>query len=151
MAIATLSAGTAGQEPRYARTVGVALRFAVGHALLLAIGTACVLVLGWNIPVVVERAGETAGGFLLIGLGAMALWAPGPPLLCPRPACHLPGQAEHCIGTFTRTRNIATGSRIPPRFPESSGVCLRSAGCEPHLLAPFEDASDSLVSFWRWW
>ena len=75
MAIAALSAGGSEDEPRYVRTVGVAVRFALGHALLLAMGTAVVLVLGFNIPVVVEQAGERLGGLLLVGLGATALWA----------------------------------------------------------------------------
>jgi hypothetical protein len=72
MAIAALA--VAGDPPVARRTVVVAVRFAAAHALLLAAGAGAVLVLGWNIPVLVERAGEFAGGVILIVLGGMGVW-----------------------------------------------------------------------------
>jgi hypothetical protein len=76
MAIAALSLGPGG-EPKRARALGVAVRFAVGHALLLALGAGALLVLGWSLPIVVERAGEMLGGGLLIVLGGVGLWGVG--------------------------------------------------------------------------
>ena len=150
MAIATLSAGTAGQEPRYARTVGVALRFALGHALLLAVGTACVLMLGWNIPVVVERAGETVGGLLLIGLGAMALWAATTRrfYIHRHSHVHQPGQTEHShwhvhLGREHRHPVPASHSAVPGIL---GGVFAVSGLRALTLLAPFEGVRNSLVS-----
>jgi nickel/cobalt exporter len=75
MAIAALAVTDGrGDASMRARTMGVAVRFAVGHALLLAAGATLVLVLGWNIPVLLERAGEIAGGTILVALGAAGLW-----------------------------------------------------------------------------
>lgn len=76
MAIAALSLGGPGESPavQRARAFGVAVRFAVGHALLLAFGAGLLLTLGWSLPLVFERAGEIAGGVLLIVLGIAALW-----------------------------------------------------------------------------
>jgi len=73
MAIAALSVGSP-VEGRRARTFRVAVSFAAGHAVLLTIGSALVIVAGWTIPILVERAGEIAGGCLLIALGVAALW-----------------------------------------------------------------------------
>lgn len=79
MAIAALSVGAGGDAPavRRARAFGVAVRFALGHALLLALGAGGIILLGWSLPIVVERGGELLGGFLLIGLGVIALWGVG--------------------------------------------------------------------------
>lgn len=76
MAIAALSVGTSvpGAAAGAAQTFRVALRFAIGHALVLAAGAAAALAIGWTIPVIVERAGEIAGGCLLIALGVFGLW-----------------------------------------------------------------------------
>ena len=52
----------------------VAIRFALGHALVLLLGAGAVLLLGWQIPELVERAGEMVGGILLIVMGAFSLW-----------------------------------------------------------------------------
>jgi len=52
----------------------VAVRFAFGHAVLLMAGSALVLVVGWQIPSVVEQAGERAGGAILIAMGLFTLW-----------------------------------------------------------------------------
>ena len=52
----------------------MAVRFALGHALLLLVGAGGVLLLGWQIPELVERAGEIVGGVLLILMGAFTLW-----------------------------------------------------------------------------
>jgi hypothetical protein len=75
MAIATLSlarpAADGGTRPHPVR---VAVGFALGHALLLVTGATAVVVLGWQIPVLVERAGEVVGGMLLIVLGVFTLW-----------------------------------------------------------------------------
>jgi putative Mn2+ efflux pump MntP len=150
MAIATLSAGTAGHEPRYAQTVGVALRFALGHAMLLAAGTAGVFVLGWNIPVVVEQAGETVGGLLLIGLGAMALWAAWTRRVYVHrhSHAHAPGQAEHShwhvhLGREHRHPVPASHSALPGFL---GGVFAVSGLRALTLLTPFEDVRTSLVS-----
>jgi hypothetical protein len=74
MAIATLSLAPATVGRPRPHPVRVALGFAVGHALLLVTGSIAVIVLGWQIPVLVERAGEVVGGVLLIVLGAFTLW-----------------------------------------------------------------------------
>ncbi len=75
MAIAALSLAPGERTPaaRRARALGVAVRFAAGHALLLAGGAGALIALGWSIPALVDRAGEMAGGVLLILLGAAAL------------------------------------------------------------------------------
>jgi hypothetical protein len=150
MAIATLSAGTAGQAPRYARTVGVAVRFALGHALLLAAGTAFVLMVGWNIPLVVERAGEAAGGLLLVGLGAMTLWAARTRRLYVHrhPHAHLPGQAEHShwhlhLGREHRHPVPSSHSAVPGIL---GGVFAVSGLRALTLLTPLEDMRTSLFS-----
>jgi hypothetical protein len=74
MAIAALSVGRTGAT-RTTHPVRVAFGFAVGHALLLLLGCSAVVLLGWQIPVLVERTGEVAGGLLLVGLGGFSLWA----------------------------------------------------------------------------
>ena len=73
MAITALSVGSPAAATR-ARTFRVAVGFAAGHAVLLTIGSALVILAGWTIPVLVERAGEIAGGCILMGLGAAGLW-----------------------------------------------------------------------------
>jgi nickel/cobalt transporter (NicO) family protein len=73
MAIATLSLSSPAAAAR-GRTFRIAVNFAVGHALLLTAGSALVIAAGWAIPVMVERAGEVAGGSLLIALGLAGLW-----------------------------------------------------------------------------
>jgi hypothetical protein len=75
MAIATLSVGPSASDGRRRPSpFDVALRFAAGHALLLLVGAGAVLVMGWQIPAVLERAGERVGGVLLILMGAFTLW-----------------------------------------------------------------------------
>jgi hypothetical protein len=73
MAIAALSVGSPTAVTR-ARTFRVAVSFAFGHAMLLAAGTTFVFLVGWTIPILVERAGEVAGGCILIALGLTGLW-----------------------------------------------------------------------------
>jgi len=73
MAIAALSLGTSSGVTRRG-TFRIAVSFAAGHAVLLAVGSALVILAGWTIPVVVERAGEIAGGCILIVLGLVGLW-----------------------------------------------------------------------------
>ena len=73
MAIAALSIGSPVAATR-ARTFRVAVGFAIGHAVMLAAGSALVILAGWTIPVLVERAGEIAGGCILIALGLIGLW-----------------------------------------------------------------------------
>jgi hypothetical protein len=73
MAIAALSLGAPAGATR-ARTFRVAVSFAVGHAVLLAAGSTLVILAGWTIPVLVERAGEIAGGCILMALGLAGLW-----------------------------------------------------------------------------
>ena len=74
MAVAALSVG-GGANPVRGRAFGVAVRFACGHAALLAAGAGAVVLAGWQVPVTVERGGEMAAGLLLVGLGAVGLWA----------------------------------------------------------------------------
>jgi len=74
MAIAALSLATPLGPARYARALGLAVRFAVGHAVLLALGAGLVLFFGWQIPVRFEQGGEFIGGCLLIGLGLVVGW-----------------------------------------------------------------------------
>lgn len=74
MAIAALSLATPLGPARYARALGLAVRFAVGHAVLLAFGAGLVLFFGWQIPVRFEQGGEFIGGCLLIGLGLVVGW-----------------------------------------------------------------------------
>jgi nickel/cobalt exporter len=75
MAIAALAVNT-DRSPGGGRRepIRVAVRFALGHALLLLVGAGAVLLLGWQIPELVERAGEIVGGLLLILMGAFTLW-----------------------------------------------------------------------------
>ena len=76
MAIAALSVDGAAETSaaaRRARTLGVALRFAIGHALLLGIGAGLIVLIGWSIPPHVERGGELLGGALLIVMGLVTL------------------------------------------------------------------------------
>ena len=73
MAVAALSVASPAATS-HARTFRVAVGFAAGHAVLLAAGSVLVLLAGWTIPVLVERAGEIAGGCILIGLGVAGLW-----------------------------------------------------------------------------
>jgi len=149
MAIATLSSGASSEEPRYAQTVGVALRFALGHALLLVLGTAFVLVLGWNIPVVVEQAGETVGGLLLIGLGVTALWAAWTRRVYVHrhPHVHAPGRAAHShwhihLGREHRHPVPSRHSALPGIL---GGVFAVSGLRALTLLAPFDGVRDSLA------
>ena len=75
MAIAALAVNT-DRSPSAGRRepIRVAVRFALGHALVLLVGAGAVLLLGWQIPELVERAGEIVGGSLLILMGAFTLW-----------------------------------------------------------------------------
>jgi hypothetical protein len=74
MAIASLAVTPRSAERPGPTPFDVAVRFAVGHAVLLMAGSALVLVVGWQIPSVVEQAGERAGGAILIALGLFTLW-----------------------------------------------------------------------------
>jgi hypothetical protein len=74
MAIAALSVPAGDPKAERTHPMRVAFGFALGHALLLACGSAAVILLGWQIPVLVERAGELLGGALLVLLGAFSLW-----------------------------------------------------------------------------
>jgi nickel/cobalt transporter (NicO) family protein len=75
MAIAALAVRPRHQAARTGPTpFDVAVRFAVGHAVLLLAGAGLVLVLGWQIPAIVEQAGERVGGVVLIGMGLFTLW-----------------------------------------------------------------------------
>ena len=74
MAIAALAVRSDGRVAADGAPLGVAVRFAVGHALVLLVGAGGVLLLGWQIPELVERTGEMAGGFLLIAMGGFTLW-----------------------------------------------------------------------------
>ena len=74
MAIASLAVNTDGSPDGRREPLRVAVRFALGHALVLLIGAGAVLLLGWQIPELVERTGEIAGGVLLILMGAFTLW-----------------------------------------------------------------------------
>jgi nickel/cobalt exporter len=75
MAIAALAVGERTGEAARARAFGVAVRFACGHAMLLALGASAVAIFGWTVPAAAERGGERLAGLLLIGLGALGLWA----------------------------------------------------------------------------
>jgi hypothetical protein len=79
MAIAALSVASTGETAAVQRTraLAIAFRFACGHAVLLAVGAGALLVLGWSLPLMFERAGEIAGGVVLIGLGAVGIWGVG--------------------------------------------------------------------------
>ena len=81
MAIAALSLRGGADAPalQRARTMGVAVRFAVGHAVLLSLGAGALIALGWSLPIVVERGGEMLGGTLLVlfGLGGLLSIAAG--------------------------------------------------------------------------
>ncbi len=141
MAIAALAGGDS--RSARARAVGVAIRFAIGHALLLGAGATAALVAGWTIPLVVERGGEILGGVLLIGLGALGLWAvgtgrvyshahPWPPR--PRDAWHfhLGLPARHPLPS---SHDSAVPSLVGAAFAVSSLRALT-------LLAPFgQDAA----------
>lgn len=74
MAIAALAVTSDGSTAGRRAPFRVAVRFALGHALLLLVGAALVLLAGWQIPELVERTGEIAGGVLLILMGAFTLW-----------------------------------------------------------------------------
>lgn len=74
MAIASLAVNTDGSPDGRREPLRVAVRFALGHALVLLVGAGAVLLLGWQIPELVERTGEIAGGVLLILMGAFTLW-----------------------------------------------------------------------------
>ena len=74
MAIAALAVRGDGRVAADGAPLGVAVRFAVGHALVLLVGAGGVLLLGWQIPELVERTGELAGGLLLIAMGGFTLW-----------------------------------------------------------------------------
>ncbi len=75
MAIAALAVGGGPGGAARSRALGVAVRFAAGHALFLAVAVSAAVVLGWTVPAGVERTGERLGGVLLVGLGAVGLWA----------------------------------------------------------------------------
>lgn len=74
MAIAALAVTSDGSTMGRREPFRVAVRFAMGHALVLLVGAAVVLLAGWQIPELVERTGEIAGGVLLILLGGFTLW-----------------------------------------------------------------------------
>jgi nickel/cobalt transporter (NicO) family protein len=148
IAIAALSAGPAGQQPPYARTVGIAVRFALGHALLLALGTTLVLVLGWNIPLMVERAGEMIGGLILVALGAVVMWMGLTRRLYvhSHPHAHLPNHTEHShwhvhLGRQHQHPVPAGHSAVPGIL---GGVFAVSGLRALTLLAPFETVRTSM-------
>ena len=149
MAIATLSAGQAAHERPYSQTFGVAVRFALGHALLLAVATTLVLIIGWNIPVIVERAGELLGGIMLIGLGAIGVWLGWTRrfYVHTHAHTHVPEESEHAHWHFhvgqQHRHPVPAGHSAAPGI--LGGVFAISGLRALTLLAPFETVRTSLV------
>ena len=148
MAIATLSAGRSADERPYSRTLGIAVRFALGHALLLALGTTLVLIVGWNIPVIIERAGELLGGIILVGLGAIGLWMGWTRRLYvhSHSHAHVPGHPAHSHWHFHLGRQhrhpVPAGHSALPGI--LGGVFAISGLRALTLLTPFETVRTSL-------
>lgn len=149
MAIATLSAGASRDEPHFVRTFAVALRFALGHALLLVFGTTLVLVLGWNIPVVIEQAGETLGGLVLIALGVTTLWAAWTRRVYVHRHQHVhePGHVRHShwhVHLGREHRHVPDAGH--PALPGLLGGVFAVSGLRAlTLLAPFESVGGSVL------
>ena len=141
MAIATLSLSAGAEAPAVtrARALGVAVRFALGHALLLALGASAIILLGWSLPLVVERGGEMLGGFLLIVLGAIALWGVGAGRVYGHTHRHGHEAAPHWhlhIGRRDRHPVPGSHSHVPTFIGAAFAVSSLRALT---LLAPFGD------------
>lgn len=141
MAIAALSMGAGGDAPavKRARAFGVAVRFALGHALLLALGASAIILLGWSLPIVVERGGELLGGFLLIGLGMIALWGVGAGRVYGHTHLHGREEAPHWhlhIGRRDRHPVACAHSHLPTIIGAAFAVSSLRALT---VLAPFGD------------
>jgi len=141
MAIATLSLSAGAEAPAVARAraLGVAVRFALGHALLLALGASAMILLGWSLPLVVERGGEMLGGFLLIVLGAIALWGVGAGRVYGHTHRHGHEAAPHWhlhIGRRDRHPVPGSHSHVPTFIGAAFAVSSLRALT---LLAPFGD------------
>ena len=141
MAIAALSVGAGGDAPavKRARAFGVAVRFALGHALLLALGAGAIILLGWSLPIVVERGGELLGGFLLIGLGVIALWGVGAGRVYGHTHLHGREEAPHWhlhIGRRDRHPVPGAHSHLPTLIGAAFAVSSLRALT---VLAPFGD------------
>jgi nickel/cobalt exporter len=141
MAIAALSVGAGGDAPavKRARAFGVAVRFALGHALLLALGAGAIILLGWSLPIVVERGGELLGGFLLIGLGMIALWGVGAGRVYGHTHLHGREEAPHWhlhIGRRDRHPVPGAHSHLPTIIGAAFAVSSLRALT---VLAPFGD------------
>ena len=141
MAIAALSVGAGGDAPAVtrARAFGVAVRFALGHALLLALGASAIILLGWSLPIVVERGGELLGGFLLIGLGVIALWGVGAGRVYGHTHLHGREEAPHWhlhIGRRDRHPVPGAHSHLPTIIGAAFAVSSLRALT---VLAPFGD------------
>lgn len=147
MAIAALSVGPERHAgSRRLRALGIALRFAVGHALLLCLGAAASILLGWHIPVVVEQAGEMAGGSALVALGAAGLGA----LVTGRLYAH-----SHPHGMPSHVRwhmHIGRPDRHPlpadhSHLPMLLGAVFAVSGLRAlSMLVPFGEHAASLVA-----
>lgn len=68
-AVASLVAGGGGAR----RSLGLALRFAIGHSLVLLLAGGGLAALGGRLPPAFERVTEAGAGVLLVGLGLASL------------------------------------------------------------------------------
>jgi putative Mn2+ efflux pump MntP len=146
MAIATLSVRGPGDAREATHPVRVAVEFALGHALLLLAGSAAVVLLGWQIPVLVERAGEVVGGVLLILLGAFSLWVAFSQRLYGHTHAH--GDPAHVhwhlhLGHPSRHARNAGHSHVPGVL----GAVFAVSGLRAlTMMAPFGSAPDGGVT-----
>jgi hypothetical protein len=140
MAIAALAMQPSTKDTRR-RALAVALRFAAGHALFLGAAATLVIVTGWQIPLLVERLGEMAGGALLILLGTLGLWAVA--------ARRVYGHAhrEDSPGHHHWHLHVGERDRHPPssrhsQIPTLLGAVFAVSGLRGLiLLLPFDDAA----------
>ena len=145
MAIAALSVAGGGQlavgRPHPFR---VAVEFALGHALLLLVGATAVIVLGWQIPVLVEQAGEVVGGVLLIALGVLTFVVARGSRLYGHSHEHGDPPHTHWHLHFGRpTRHGASGHS---HVPGVLGAVFAVSGLRAlTMMAPFETTAEATV------
>jgi putative Mn2+ efflux pump MntP len=136
MAIAALSVPAPGEVRGRTHPVRVAVGFALGHALLLLLGSAAVILLGWQIPALVERAGEVVGGILLVGLGAFSLWVAFSRRLYGH--SHIHGQPPHTHWHLHLGLRSRHGSGDHSHVPGILGAVFAVSGLRALvMMAPF--------------
>jgi ABC-type nickel/cobalt efflux system permease component RcnA len=143
-ALASLLSDGHGQGRR--RAVGLSLRFAAGHAAGLVGLAALATTAGLLIAPGFERAAETAGGLLIVALGAVLAWRGD---LAPLLHRHPHAEHPHSHGTHWhfRTPHDHAGEKAGERAALTVGGALAVGGVRALTIA----LPPLLIAARSWW